>query len=301
MTTNPAKKIAGIQLKELAIDDIRIDTDTYQRPQIDAQVHKIVDTWDMDLFSAPTIIHRMDGTYWAVDGQQRLAAARILEYTHVWAKVIHARDIRHEAWLFTNLNLIPRHLGAQDVYKSNLVWGEQISLACEKILGEFGLTGIHTGTPREVRAIAKMREAWGPAGSEKCAVLPAARLKEGEQVLRWAIAAGTSMLDKGERAGQVYNGTNLGALVWMRRNAVSTPNLLEVQKLLGRTTALYVKETITGITGSSGGSQRARWGTRLAGWINAQYDKTVVDLPTEAWETVDDTDHSIGRKNQSAA
>lgn len=51
----------------LALDVLHVDHTNYQRKQLVPHVAKIAREWDEDLLTQPTIIHRVDGTYWIGD------------------------------------------------------------------------------------------------------------------------------------------------------------------------------------------------------------------------------------------
>lgn len=100
---NVNEKTPRIVLIEVEIIGLGVDP-TYARDLDAAWVDEIYSNWDDDLFTAPTVGHREDGTYWIIDGQHRLAAARKRGFTHVSARVVMSDGAAREAWLFVNLN-----------------------------------------------------------------------------------------------------------------------------------------------------------------------------------------------------
>lgn len=281
------RKIAGVQLKLLAINKIEIDHEHYQREEKTLHVNNITEGWSEDLFSPPTIIHRMTGIYVAVDGQQRLAAARRLGYTHVWVRLLVAKTVEDEARLFTLLNLAPKKLQPRDLYKANLTWGESVVAACEKVLNAHELTALHVGGPREVTAIVALREAWGHAALKIGVKLTDKQMTHGIATLHWVLNAGQPQLDKGESANAVFSASNLGALIWIYRNALNDVDLATIQALIGRTTSAYLRDIIGGPESNRSGSQRSRGGARLAKWFNETAQATVVELPDDAWSEIE--------------
>ena len=272
-----------IPLKGLHIDE------SYQRPLQEAHIARITKNFDQDLFTAPIVVRRLDGSLWVVDGQQRIAAIRTedIKATHVWCSVIHSRDVEHEAWLFVQFDNNQKKLNALQLYKANYRSGEPMTVACEDVLRDYDLTGMHTGTVHAITAVRTMRDAWGPRGKTSWAPITDQQLAYGSTILRRTIETGLPLLAKGEAANKVFSKDALASMIWIQLNAQSTPDTALIQEVFSRTTSTYIHEVITGIKdrhGSSGGDGRRRRGILLAQWINSQADTTVVDLAEEHHE-----------------
>lgn len=282
------QKIFGRQNELLRIADLNVDDHHYQRPQQEPHINDIVTGFDNDLFTSPIVVRRIiGGTLWIVDGQQRIAAAREAGGTHVWCSVLYARDVEHEAWLFVQFDRNQKRLSPQQLYKANLTAREPITVACEAVLNEFGLTGMRTRKPNGITSVRTLREPWANRARGSWLPINDEQLDYGSRILRGAISAGLPLLNKGEAARHVYSKALLGSLVWIHLNAVSVPDPTVMQEVISETTSQYLNEEITGMRpgrGSAGGSGRAMWGTPLARWINQRAHTTVIDLPEMYWE-----------------
>ena len=67
----------GHRFEERWLKPSQIRVDSYQRSEkarLERRVKKILDHWDYDLVNMPKVSQRMDGTYYAFDGQATLAA-----------------------------------------------------------------------------------------------------------------------------------------------------------------------------------------------------------------------------------
>ena len=278
----PSDMIAGRQTTLLPIDELEADQDTYQRGRNELQVNKLALSWDNDKCAPPLVTPR-SGRYMIIDGQQRVAAAKKLEHTHIWCIVVERMGLAREAEMFTEVGLAPKKLSAQDMYKAGLVSGEKVSVAIEEVLHDFKLTGKHVGNG-EIRAIAKLREAFGDVAPAFNANISDEQIAHGKKILTWAIQVGQPLLKKGEAPMKVFSGVNLGALIWIRRNANSVPKVAQMRKIMARTTATQMTETAKAMRGSAGGSKRSIGGTRLAGWVNTEANTDLIDLDAHWWE-----------------
>lgn len=275
------RRVIGRNLVKLALDDLVVDQIHYQRELVETHVNDIVTNWDERLFTPPIVGQRMsNGEYVLLDGQQRTTAAKILGYDDALCVLLQPKDLREEAALFTQLNLGTKRLKPRELHKANVTAGEPIALAIEDILGKYGFTAKPAARHKMVTALAKLRGAWGAAGSRSGLLLSPAQLKEGRDVLEWAIEAGSPMIIKGENACTIYSETNLSSLIWIRRTAIGTPDLDEVKAALTGVHPLWLTNHLAD-TSVPGGTMSARWGTRLAFFTNDQTQKTTVDLPQD--------------------
>lgn len=275
------RRVLGRNLVKLPLADLNIDFSLYQRHVLEAHVNNICAHWDERLFTPPVVGRRLDGTYWVLDGQQRIRAAIKMGYEDVLVTLIQPRTKREEAALFTKMNQNTRKLLPRDLHKANVAAGEPISMAIEEVLSKYNFTAKPAGRERMVTALVKMRGAWGAGGSRDGNLLTAQQFQEGKDVLEWAIAAGSPMIASGENASTIYNDANISALIWIRRNALSVPDLDEVKAALTGVNPKWLRTELAD-TNISGGSVVGRWGTRLGLFTNERNQKETVELPPEA-------------------
>ena len=63
--------------RKIAVEELNI-SDAYQRTIVQARANRIAKNLDQDAFGSLTVGQRNDGSFWVVDGMQRLTAARKL-------------------------------------------------------------------------------------------------------------------------------------------------------------------------------------------------------------------------------
>ena len=126
------------------IPDLGIDA-AYQR-SIDngeslALIRRIAVHWDWGLCQPLTVARRADGSLWVVDGQHRLAAARLRRDIYDLPCVIAASEgLADEAAAFVALNGQRKRLLALDLFKASLASGDELALAAMTAIDEAGLT-----------------------------------------------------------------------------------------------------------------------------------------------------------------
>lgn len=285
------KKTPNNQLHELEIASLQCDQN-YQRGLVQSHIAKIVSTFEPRVLTPPVVTRRPDGSFWIVDGQQRVEALRRLGYTHVWCQVIEVMTTADEARLFVQVNSGAKKLTAQELYKACVFRGTNVATAIEDTLNSHGLTGMFGTRNNEVKAIAKMLEAWGPAtpvykefdlGDPE----ENTKFKNGLFVLEWAISAGLPMIDENKPAFKVYQGNVLGALIWICSYHRKT-SLTKVQNVLKKVrNPEDMRMVVTQTTISSGGSRRNLHGARLAYWLNQESRKPFVSLTENEWRILE--------------
>jgi len=124
-------------------EQLKID-ETYQRTletgPSQSLIRKIAMFWDWSLCQPLIVSRRQDGQHYVVDGQHRLAAARlrgdVLQLPCVVASYGTAAD---EAASFVALNQQRRPLSALDLFKAALIAGDQEATAILKAIEDAGL------------------------------------------------------------------------------------------------------------------------------------------------------------------
>lgn len=146
------RKVATLNIEEVAIADIYIDSD-YQRDEVKPHIAHMADNFTLDQFGVPMLGRRSSGRLYCVNGRQRIRAAEKAGYTHIHAHVFASNGQKHEASMFTAANRNSRKISGVPWHKANVVAQDPAALWIERILGEYGLTALPTG-PAGLRVVA---------------------------------------------------------------------------------------------------------------------------------------------------
>lgn len=141
---------------EIPVGDLKIDL-SYQRPKLTmASVNKIASEWVTSLCQALLVSGRSDGTYYVVDGQHRLAAARKRgDIRTLRCLVYRFDDVAHEARVFLLGNTQTVRVRAQDLHRARVTGQDSTAIWIDNLLSELGLhVDDRNCTPRNLRAIA---------------------------------------------------------------------------------------------------------------------------------------------------
>jgi len=115
------------------------DEDGYQR-DVKSIAPKIAKNYDPEKFGALQVGKRSDGTFWVVDGQQRLTAAKLRKLRKVPCCVFDSRGPKHEAAIYSSVNNDKAKMAAIDTWRSDVVAEDPKVLAIEKVISEYGYT-----------------------------------------------------------------------------------------------------------------------------------------------------------------
>jgi hypothetical protein len=124
--------------RKISVDELNI-SDSYQRTIVQARVNRIVKNLDQDAFGSLTVGERNDGSYWVVDGMQRLTSARKLGIAMVPCDVFQSEGQEHEARVFRLKNRERTNVSACALFKAQLTEGDQQSLAIASVVKSAGL------------------------------------------------------------------------------------------------------------------------------------------------------------------
>ena len=144
--------------KKIGVDELNI-SDSYQRTIVPNRVSRIAKNLDQDAFGSLTVGQRKDGSYWVVDGMQRLTAARKLGIGMVPCDVFQSDGQEHEARVFRLKNRERTNVSAVVLFRAQLTEGDEQTLAiadCVKSAGfKLGLDNHSTSWPyiRAVKAL----------------------------------------------------------------------------------------------------------------------------------------------------
>lgn len=133
-------------LVDMKITEFSVDP-AVQRQLNEPRVKKIAKEFNPQLLGLITASKRLDGRFYVLDGQHRLAAARQVGYTgYVATRVYENMDVVEEADSFLGLN-DTRKVSALDKFHVRVTKGEPGAVALNNALNRYGLraSGQHTG------------------------------------------------------------------------------------------------------------------------------------------------------------
>lgn len=131
-------------LENRRIGELQVDR-SYQRtvdtPQSQALIRQIAMFWDWRLFHPLSVVRRHDGSLWVIDGQHRLAAARMRKDLYDLPCVISpSESVTDEASAFVAMNRQRRPLSRIDVYRASLAAGDPEHLQAQQMIEAAGLS-----------------------------------------------------------------------------------------------------------------------------------------------------------------
>jgi hypothetical protein len=129
-----------VPTRELPVRSLQVDM-TYQRDALsEDKVLGIAGRWNFASAVVLTVSQRTDGSYWVVDGNHRREAAlRRGDIIRLSCKVVTGLTVQQEAELFRQLNMYRTNVNSYTKYRSALVAGDAIVMACEAMLRRHGL------------------------------------------------------------------------------------------------------------------------------------------------------------------
>lgn len=162
-------------LQYLLPAQLQIDP-TYQR-SIEADdsqrlIRKIAQTWDWDLCQPLVVARRENGELFVIDGQHRLAAAKLRgDIQQLPAVVVNSQGPKDEASSFVHLNARRRPLTALQMFHAAIASGEPEAVAIRDAIEDAGLVlgrhvNLQLGKPMTVINVAGIREAWRRYGQK---------------------------------------------------------------------------------------------------------------------------------------
>jgi hypothetical protein len=157
--------------RKIGVEELNI-SDAYQRVIVPARVNRIVKNLDQDAFGSLTVGQRKDGSYWVVDGMQRLTAARRIGIATVPCDVFQSQGQEHEARVFRLKNRERTNVSASALFKAQLTEGDPQSIEIADIVKEAGLklrldqnnSGGH-GWPY-IKAVKALERSYGRVGRD---------------------------------------------------------------------------------------------------------------------------------------
>lgn len=162
-------------LENCRIEELNIDP-AYQRSIDNAPsltlVRKIASFWDWSLFHPLAVARREDGTLWVIDGQHRLAAARLRrDLLDLPCVVSRSASRADEAASFVAMNQQRRALNKLDLFKAAVAGGDSEADAIAAALEAAGLrlarhTNYTAWKPGMISNVAGIEQAWRRHGAK---------------------------------------------------------------------------------------------------------------------------------------
>lgn len=162
-------------LQFLLLSQLEVD-DTYQRsidnPGSQSMIKAIARSWNWDLCQPLFVARRSDGRMYVVDGQHRLAAARVRGDIAQLPCIIALTDgVSKEAKLFSEFNRRRRPPSALDLYFSDLAAGDPVAADIDVALKAAGLrmarsTNTANFKPGDISNIGGLRRVYQQHGSD---------------------------------------------------------------------------------------------------------------------------------------
>lgn len=143
-TTKNERMVKQNALRVLEIANLNVDY-SYQRG-VTSGVKKIAEDYDPIAFGIPLIGERSDGTFWIVDGQQRIEAIKLRNDTrgpqhqqkHVRAEVFASDGPEHEAMVFKRVNKNRTQLKPLQLYHAMLTAGDAHTWKMKELIEKHG-------------------------------------------------------------------------------------------------------------------------------------------------------------------
>lgn len=123
---------------KIGVDELNI-SDAYQRTIVPPRVNRIAKNLDQDAFGSLTVGQRRDGSYWVVDGMQRLTAARKLGIAMVPCDVFQSDGQQHEARVFRLKNRERTSVSALALFNAQMTEGDPQTLEIVSVVKDAGL------------------------------------------------------------------------------------------------------------------------------------------------------------------
>lgn len=183
-------------LQYLPPDMLLIDA-AYQRSldgsPSQALIRRIAQHWNWDLCQPLVVARRDNGGLFVIDGQHRLAAARLRgDIGQLPAVVVQYVKVEDEAASFVHLNQQRRPLGKLDLFKAAVASGDSEASAIVGALDAAGLslaghTNYTAWKPGQIANISGIEQSWKKHGAEvTAAALGVMATAFAGQVLRYA-------------------------------------------------------------------------------------------------------------------
>jgi hypothetical protein len=156
--------MSGVKQTMLPVDQIMVD-DRYQHSVNEKWVGTIVRDFDPHLFVPINVAKRDDGTYYAVDGHQRLRAAKVMGLKKIPCVLHDGITVQDEARVFVGLHMQRRNPAPVERFKARVFQGDKIAVAVQGVITECGFTVGKNGDGA-IKAITAAEKAYRELGAE---------------------------------------------------------------------------------------------------------------------------------------
>ena len=123
--------------KTLQVSELKLAP--YQRGVYASKIRKYAQNFDYDVFGVPLVSQR-DGSYWIVDGQNRVEALKLKGIKTVLCQVLHGLSYEEEAMKFVKLNTDRTVLSANQKFHARVESGEEKAFKIAEIIHKNDLT-----------------------------------------------------------------------------------------------------------------------------------------------------------------
>jgi hypothetical protein len=154
----------------LNVDDLKIDH-TYQRPADPYHIQAMANNFDLKRLFRIAVNQRPDGSYFVVDGQQRVSAIKLLGGDYLIDCVVyHLATVEEEAALYYYLNWDRKNPSSFDRWRARLALGDPDIIRIQAELDHFDLKLAKSGDSlRTIRAIGTL-QSWADRDIESLSV-----------------------------------------------------------------------------------------------------------------------------------
>lgn len=151
--------ISGIHCS-LQVDTILVDH-TYQRGQVAREkIMSIAKSFNWTAFGELVIAERPNGDKFVIDGQQRLAAAKLRGERFVPCMVFRSSDIKEEAQSFISSNINRTNVPSLYKFKAGVIAGNQPEIDINHWLDSMGLSVGEKASSRTIDFVANLLATW---------------------------------------------------------------------------------------------------------------------------------------------
>lgn len=136
--TQAYKAATEFEHTSIPVQSLNVDRLHYQRFIYEKFVQFLVLNFNPIVLGQLLVSRREDGTYYVIDGQQRLAALRRIGWTHAPCVVVHGLTVQDEARMFYQLDTQRHKLNAMDLFRAKVTAEDEEALRVLSIINETG-------------------------------------------------------------------------------------------------------------------------------------------------------------------
>lgn len=126
-------------IKTVAVNNLNIDQ-SYQRSLSTVSVKKMAKDFKVDLLALPLVSVRRDGSMWVIDGQHRVAAAKLASVPTIDARLVSGLTQEEEAQMFVDANINSKRLTGPNFFVASLRAGNPKIVQIARMYERYGYT-----------------------------------------------------------------------------------------------------------------------------------------------------------------